>query len=92
MGLSWLMAISMVFSAFRRKVTATAIHVVVIIFLMVFIREFLRAAWLKDVFNPGSLEVVSKISPFITFLVVFIVGIYLLYYMYRLATEKPDLS
>lgn len=92
MVLSWLLAISMVISAFKLKIRATAIHVVLIIVLMVFIREFLRSAWLKDVFNTRSLEVVSKVSPFITFLVVFVVGLYLLYYMYRLATEKTDKS
>jgi hypothetical protein len=92
MILSWLMAISMVVSAFRKKVTATLIHLLTIIVLMVFIREFLRSAWLKDVFTPRSLEVVNKISPFIAFLFVFVAGIFILYYMYRLATEKTDKS
>lgn len=92
MGLSWLMAISMVLSAFRKKINSTIIHVLVIIVLMVFIREFLRSAWLKDVFNTRSLEVVSQISPLITFLVVFVAGIFLLFYMYRLASKKTDKS
>ena len=86
------MAISMVLSAFRKKIKATMIHVLVIIVFMVFIREFLSAAWLKDVFTPRSLEVVNKISPFIAFLVVFVAGIFLIYYMYRLATEKTEKS
>ncbi len=92
MIISWLMAISMVVSAFRKKINATLIHVLVIIVFMVFIREFLRAAWLKDIFTPRSLEVANKISPFIAFLVVFVAGIFIIYYMYRLATEKPEKS
>ncbi len=92
MVLAWLMAISMVVSAFRKKIKATMIHVLVIIVLMVFIREFLRSAWLRDIFTPGSLEVSKEITPFIVFLLVFAAGIFSMYYMYRLATEKTDKS
>jgi len=92
MLISWLMAISMLVSAFRNKIKATLIHLLAIIVLMVFIREFLRAAWLQDVFTPRSLEVANKVSPLIAFLLVFIAGIFILFYMYRLATEKTDKS
>ncbi|MEE4116485.1 MAG: hypothetical protein V2I37_09965 [Marinilabiliaceae bacterium] len=87
-----LMTASMILSAFRNKINATLVHLLVIMLLMIIVREFLRAAWLKDIFHPGSLEVVNKISPLIAFLLVFAIGLYLLYYMYRLATEKTEKS
>lgn len=92
MCISILMALSMLLSAFRKKLNATIIHLLIIMVFMVIIREFLRAAWLKDISHPQSLEQVNKISPFIAFLIVFAVGIYLIYYMLRLATEKTEKS
>ncbi len=92
MCLSILMALSMLLSAFKKKLNATLIHLVVIMLFMVIIREFLRAAWLKDIFHPQSLEVVNKISPLIVFLIVFAIGLFLIYYMLRLATEKTEKS
>ncbi len=87
-SLSLLMTISMVITAFRFKLNVTLIHLVVLIVIMVIMREYLRAAWLNNVFSPSSLETTGRISSFIAFLLVFLIGIYFLYYMYRLATNK----
>ncbi len=92
LGLSLLMLVSMLITAFRSKLNITLIHLVVIIVIMAIMREYLRAAWLNGVFSPSSLETTGKISSFIVFLIVFLAGIYMLYYMYRLATNKNKKS
>jgi hypothetical protein len=92
MILGLLMSASMIFTAFRSKLTATLIHLILILIIMVIMREYMRAAWLNNVFSPASLESTGKISSFIAFLVVFLAGIYILYYMYRLATNKNEKS
>ncbi|MCF8223258.1 MAG: hypothetical protein K9J25_08935 [Bacteroidales bacterium] len=83
-----IIAVSMIVFAFRARLNATLYHLVTIIVIMVIMREYMRAAGLNNVFSPASLETSGKISSFIVFLVVFLAGIYFLYYMYRLATNK----
>lgn len=88
MILGLLLSLSMIITALRSKLNVTIIHLALVLVIMVIMREYLRAAWLKNVFSPASLDTTGKVSSFIVFLVVFIAGIYLLYYMYRLATNK----
>lgn len=88
MMLGLLLTASMIITALRSKLNATLIHLAVVIVIMVIMREYMRAAWLNNVFSPASLETTGKVSSFIAFLLVFIAGIYMLYYMYRLATNK----
>jgi len=92
MILSLLLTASMIFTAFRSKLNITLIHLLLIIVIMVIMREYLRAAWLTNVFRPASLESTGKVSSLIAFLLVFIAGIYILYYMYRIATNKNEKS
>ncbi len=92
MVLSLLLSASMIFTAFRSKLNVTLIHLLLILVIMVIMREYMRAAWLKNVFSPASLESTGKISSFIAFLLIFIAGIYILYYMYRIATNKNEKS
>jgi hypothetical protein len=92
MALSLLTAASMIFTALRSKLNATLIHLLLIIVIMVIMREFMRAAWLKNLFSPASLESTGRASSFIAFLIIFIAGIYILYYMYRIATTKNEKS
>jgi hypothetical protein len=92
MIMSLLLSASMIFTAFRSKLNATLIHLLLIIVIMVIMREYMRAAWLTNVFSPSSLESMGKFSSFIAFLLIFIAGIYILYYMYRIATNKNEKS
>ncbi|MBN1388187.1 MAG: hypothetical protein JW965_07050 [Bacteroidales bacterium] len=92
MVVSLLLSASMIFTAFRSKLNATLVHLLLIIVIMVVMREYLRAAWLKNVFSPASLESTGRASSFIAFLLIFLAGIYILYYMYRIATNKNDKS
>jgi len=92
MILGLLLSASMIITAFRSKLNTTLIHLAVVIVIMVIMREYMRAAWLNNVFSPASLETTGKVSSFIAFLLVFLVGIYMLYYMYRLATNKNERS
>jgi small-conductance mechanosensitive channel len=51
---------------------------------MIIVRDLSRAAYLKEVFRPAQLENVNQVSPLVVFLLVFVVGLLLLYYMIRL--------
>lgn len=92
MILSWLIIVSMVFSAFRGRLWPAVLHALMVIIIMAIMREFMRLAYLDLVFSPSTLEVSGRYSPLIVFLVVFIAGIYMLYYMIRLATDKNEKS
>jgi len=92
MVLGLLLSASMIITAFRSKLNAILFHLLLIIVIMVVMREYLRAAWLNNVFSPASLESTGKVSSFIAFLLVFLAGIYFIYYMYRLATNKNEKS
>ena len=92
MILSWLIIISMIVSAFRGRLWPAVLHALMVIIIMAVMREFMRLAYLDQVFSPAQMEVSNKYSPFIVFLVVFIAGIYMLYYMIRLATDKNEKS
>lgn len=92
MILGLIMSASMIFTALRTKLYATLVHLLLILLIMVVMREYLRAAWLTYIFSPASLQTTGKISSFIVFLIVFLAGINILYYMYRLATNKNEKS
>jgi len=92
MILSWLIIISMILSAFRGKLWPTVIHALLVIIIMAVMREFMRSAYLAEIFKPSQLEVVNKYSPLIVFLVVFLTGLYMIYYMIQLATNKNEKS
>jgi hypothetical protein len=80
----WLGALLILHSTFTGRLTLATILGGVQVLLMVIIRDLARGAYLKDVFRPSQLENVGEVSPLIVFLLVFIVGLALLYYMIRL--------
>ncbi|MEZ5012051.1 MAG: hypothetical protein R2744_10925 [Bacteroidales bacterium] len=92
MVLSLLIIISMIVMAFRGKLWGTVWHALLVIIIMAVMRELMRFAYLDGIFKPSQLEKVNQYSPFILFLVVFVAGLFLLYYMIRLATDKNNKS
>lgn len=83
-GAGILLAVSMLVTAFRGKVAATAIHLVLTIAVMAGVRETVRFASLKDHFTPDTLAVDAQYSPMVLFLAAFAVGIAVVVYMLRL--------
>jgi hypothetical protein len=92
MLLSLLMVISMFIMGLRGKLWPVVYHALTVIILMAVMREFMRAAYLADIFKPAGLEVTGSNSPLIAFLVIFIAGIFILYYMVSLAINKNEKS
>lgn len=92
MILSWLIIASMILLAFRGRLWPVVLHAALVIIIMAVMRELMRAAYLADTFKPSQLEVMNKYSPFILFLAIFLAGIYMIYYMIRLATDKNNKS
>lgn len=84
MSISWIGALFILHSAFTGRLTLAMILGGLQVLLMVIIRDLVRAAYLDGLFRPSQLENISEVSPLIAFLLVFVVGILLIYYMLRL--------
>jgi hypothetical protein len=80
----WLIALLILHSAFTGRLTAAMILGGLEVVIMVIVRDLSRAAYLRDVFRPAELENVGERSPLLVFLLVFVVGLFALYYMIRL--------
>lgn len=70
-----LLAIGALFGAYLRKFWLTFSHAVALVVVMTFIRSWLRAAYLQDVFTLDQLQVVPQYSPMIFFFVTLVAGI-----------------
>jgi len=84
MVIGWLGALLILHSAFTGRLKASMLLGGVQILLMIIIRDLARAAYLDQVFRPGELENVKELTPLVAFLLVFVIGIYALYYMISL--------
>lgn len=87
----WLMALLILHSAFTGRFTIAMILGGLQVLVMVIVRDLARLAYLKEQFHPNQLENVKELSPFIAFLLVFVIGLILLYYMISLIF-KPKTS
>jgi len=82
--IAWLGALFILHAAFTGRLSLAMILGGIQVLLMVIIRDLARMAYLDGVFHPSRLENVSEWSPLVAFLLVFIIGIVLIYYMIRL--------
>ncbi len=78
--------LALVFS-WKKNLKLTAISGLTALLFMSFVRDFVRQGYLKDYFSPSSLKVVSDYSPLIFFLVIFVIGIFVAYWLIRKAFE-----
>ncbi len=81
-----LVALMLVFS-FRKKVLATTVVLTVMVFLMSFMRAFVRTGYLGKFFTLDQLKTVPEYSPMVLFLVSLIAAIFVLFWMIRKAWE-----
>lgn len=89
MIISWIIAIIMILTAMKKRLWITVSLAATIIVIMSIIRELIRMAYLEGIFHPADLEVSQQMSPFIAFLITFVIGIVALIYMLRLI-RKPQ--
>jgi hypothetical protein len=80
----WLLALLILHSTFTGRFTPAMILGGFEVLVMVIIRDLARSAYLKEIFHPSQLENVSQQSPLVAFLLIFVVGLFALYYMIRL--------
>jgi len=80
----WLIALLMLHSAFTARFNSAMILGGVQVLIMVIIRDLARATYLGGIFSPSELENIQEVSPLVAFLLVFVIGLFALYYMIRL--------
>lgn len=79
-----LLSIITIVLAYMKKFTSVVLLTVVILMMMIVVRELLKFAYLNTIFSPSEMTVNPQYSPFIVFLIVFVIGLYSLYYMINL--------
>ncbi len=84
LSLGILATLASVVSALARRVRLTALLALATIVLMVGVREIVRIQYLAPFFSPTDLQVVPQYSPLLLFLLFFVGGIALIWYMIRL--------
>lgn len=84
MIVGWLCALGILHAGFTGRLLQASVLGVAVVTTMVLVRDVARQAYLGSYFHPGDLENVRELSPFIAFLIVFIIGLGLIYYMIRL--------
>ncbi len=80
----WLLALLILHSAFTGRLVTAMILGGLEVLVMVIVRDLARGAYLKELFRPSQLENVGEQSPLIAFLLIFVVGLFAIYYMIRL--------
>ena len=75
-------------SAFREKLYTTLLCLVGLVYVMSFMRDFVRRSYLQDYFSPDTLNVVPEYSPLIFFLGTLAIGLGLLVWMIRAAFTR----
>ncbi len=90
MIVAWLIAITMILAAMRKKLWGSVILAISIIALMAVMRELIRMAYLENIFHPRDLTMATEATPFIAFLITFVVGIALIWYMIRLIFKPQN--
>lgn len=83
-------ALLIIIFAMRGKLIPALIQGLFQVILMAIVREITRYTYLDGIFSPSHLENVHQNSPLIAFLLVFVLGLFLLFYMYKLAVEPVN--
>ncbi|MFB6319359.1 hypothetical protein ACE1EF_12285 [Saccharicrinis sp. FJH54] len=80
-------ALLIIIFAMRGKLIPALIQGLFQVILMAVVREIARYTYLEGIFKPSELENVHQSTPLLAFLLIFILGLFLLFYMYKLAVE-----
>lgn len=85
-----MLAIGLVIMAMRGNLLGTVSSLILTLVVMMLMRDEVRGGYLSQYFNPGQLKVVLTISPLVLFLVTFVVGLGVLYWMIRTALDPRE--
>ena len=78
------LVVVVIVSGFRRKLSATLAATMLLVYLMTFMRAWVRSSLLRDYFTLGDLQVVAQYSPLLFFLATLGLGIICIAWMLRL--------
>jgi len=87
------LAVMVVVTGFKKKLMLTVGALTALVYLMSFMRAWVRSHYLREYFNLGELTVVAEYSPLLFFLVTLVLGIACILWMLRLtadALKKSD--
>lgn len=70
-----LLAFSALYSGYKGKFWVTFFHLVPLVWIMSFIRSWLRSGYLENYFTLPQLQVIPQYSPFIFFIVTLLLGV-----------------
>lgn len=87
-SIALLLAAGALFGAYRQKFWLTLFHAITLVVVMTFMRAWLRAAYLQDVFTLDQLQVVPQYSPMIFFFVTLTAGIVCLGWLVKKTGES----
>ncbi len=73
----------LLYFGYKKKVYISTALVMIIVYLMVFMRDFVRSSYLKDFFSIDSLKINTEISPIVLFGVTLIIGLYVVYWLIK---------
>ena len=79
-----ILVLHILIAGFRKKLMSTVGGLVLLVYLMSFLRAWVRSDYLKEFFNLGQLEVVTAYSPLIFFFVVLVLGLACIFWMLKL--------
>lgn len=88
MVLAILSALLIIVMAMRGKIMQALMLGVFQVTLMSVVREITRYTYLSVTFKPSQLNNVHQVSPLIAFLLVFAIGLVVLFYMYKLTVKS----
>lgn len=79
----FLLSVSLLWTSWKQKLWLTIGHVVALIYVMVFMRSWLRSAYLREFFTLDQLQVVPQYSPLVFFIVTLVLGLVALFWLWR---------
>ena len=82
-ALGLLLTVGVMFTAWKRRLGLTIAHAIPLVFVMVFLRSWLRSGYLREYFTLDQLVVVEQVSPMILFFVTFVFGLACLAWLWK---------
>ena len=81
------LVVMVIIAGLRKKLMVTVIATILLVYVMSFIRAWVRSSYLAEHFKLSELKVVAEYSPFIFFLVTLVVGIGCVIWMLQLTVS-----
>lgn len=82
-----LLTVGVLVTAWRRRLWLTIGHAVALVYVMAFMRSWLRSGYLREVFSLDQLQVMPQYSPLLFFFAVLVFGLGCLAWLWRQAAK-----